>query len=205
MDPVVLFKIGSLHARSVEQNGIKFRYRGREFFTGTIVAHLDDSAEVPDNLGIVDLASGAIKLRWALIVGVPFLADAFASGSLSQKDAGPTRVALEETGRVLDDGSGFSVKGTGRVGPGSFFSPAKVAAHVNLVQIHPGGTGTTMQRGITSGSAIRCAFVSESCYLDIALPKSLGGGSQRLNLVGGFFLLPLMTLPRTERPKQSRR
>ncbi len=205
MDPVVLFKIGSLHARSVEPNGIKFRHRGREFFTGTIVAHLDGSAEVPDNLGTVDLTTGSIKIHWALIIGVPFLADAFASGFISQKDAGPVRVALEETGRVLDDGSGFNVKGTGLIGPGSFFSSAKITAHVNLVQILPGGTVTTMQRGMTSGSAIRCAFVSESSYLDIALPKPLGGGSQRLNLLGGFTLLPVMTLPRTERTRQSRR
>jgi hypothetical protein len=205
MDPIVLFKIGSLHARTVQEDGLKIRHRGREVSTGTIVAHLDDTAEIPANMGMVDLATGTIQLRWGVIAALPLLADAFASGSVAAKESAPVRATLEETGRVLEDGSAFDVKGTGRIGPGSLLSPARIMAHNNIVKILVDGRAATMRRALAAGNVVRCAFVPESSTLDLALPKSLGGGTQRLNLAGGFSLVPVMTLERPERARRSRR
>jgi hypothetical protein len=204
VDPIVLFKITVLHARSVPETGLRVRQRGQEAITGTMVAILDDSAPFPANMGVVDLASGAITLRWAVIATFPYLADAFASGRIPPKDSGVVRVSLEESGQVLDDGTGFNVQGTGQVAPGSIFSQAKVDAHVNFVQFVD-GSGPTLKRAFTHGDPVRCVLVPDSCYLDITLPKALGGGSQRLSLVGGFTLLPLVTLRRTEGGRRGRR
>ena len=66
-------------------------------------------------------------------------------------------------------------------------------------------TGPTLKRAFTHGDPVRCVLVPDSCYLDITLPKALGGGSQRLSLVGGFTLLPLVTLRRTEGGRRGRR
>jgi hypothetical protein len=203
--PIVLFKIESLHARTVQETGLTIRQRGTEIVTGTIVAHLDDSAAFPTNLALVDLATGAIQLRWAIIAALPFLADAFASGSLSPKDSSPVRATLDETGQVLDDGSGFQVKGTAQIKPGSLLSAADITLHNNLVQIATEGRKSTSVSALASGAGVRCTLVPESSYLDVTLPKSMGGQSQRLNLVGGFRLVPVMTLAPPQPTKRSRR
>jgi hypothetical protein len=205
MDRIVLFKIGTLHARSVQERGLKVRHRGRETFTGPMMAHLDDRAEVPANLGLLDLTTGTIRIQWAVLATVPFLADAFAGGHVTAKDNAALRVSLEESGRILDDGSGFSVKGQGEVGPGSVFSRATIPLHANLITIPTGGLATALERARATGDGVHCTMVPESSHLDIALPRSLGGGTQRLHLMGGFTLLPLMTLTGTEKAARSRR
>jgi hypothetical protein len=203
--PIVLFKIESLHARTVQETGLTIRQRGLEIVTGTIIAHLDDSAAFPTNMALVDVATGAIQLRWGIIAALPFSADAFASGTLSQKDSSPVRATLDETGQVLDDGSGFQVKGTAQINPGSLLSAARITFHNNFVKIATEGRKSTSVSALASGSGVRCTLVPESSYVDVSLPKSLGGASQRLNLVGGFRLVPVMTLARPEPTKRSRR
>jgi hypothetical protein len=205
MDPIVLLKIKSLHARASEATGLTIRQKGREVFTGTIVAHLDDSAESPANMGMIDLATGSIQLHWAIIATLPFMADAFASGAISQKESALLRASLEESGQVLDDGSGFNVHGTGKIGPGSVLSSAKIVLHNNFVKILEYSRTVTLGSALAAGDVVRCAIVPDSSFLDIALPKSLGGGTHRLNLVGGFLLVPVMSLERPERTKRSRR
>jgi hypothetical protein len=203
--PIVLFKIESLHARTVQETGLTIRQRGTEIVTGTIIAQLDDSAAFPTNLALVDLSTGAIQLRWAIIAALPLLADAFASGSLAAKDSSPVRATLDETGQVLDDGSGFQVKGTAQIKPGSLLSAADITLHNNLVQITTEGRKSTSVSALASGAGVRCTLVPESSYLDVTLPKSMGGQSQRLNLVGGFRLVPVMTLAPPQPTKRSRR
>jgi len=204
MGPIVLMKIGSLHARSVQEAGLKLRSRGREFSSGTVVATLDESAEFPANTGMIDLATGTIQLRWGIMVGLPFMADAFASGSVSLKESAPLRVSFEEVGKVREDGSGFDVKGTGQVCPGTMLSSVDIPLQNNLITILPEPRKKTLANALTAGDVIRCALVPES-FLDIVLPKSLGGGTQRLNLVGGFLLTPVMTLGQLQRPVRGRR
>lgn len=204
MDPIVLLRIGSLHARSVQETGLKIRRQGQEFYTGTIVACLDESAPFPANVGLVNLATGAIHLRWAVIAALPFMADAFASGSIAVKESAPLRVSFEEVGQIDKDGCSFDVKGTGEVCSGSLLSSADVTFQNNLVRIHPEPRKKTLSSILSGGDVVRCALAPES-YLDVALPKALGGGTQRLNLVGGFLLAPVMTFGKLERPIKGRR
>lgn len=204
MDPTLLLRIGSLHARSVQETGLKIRRQGHEFYTGTIVACLDESAPFPANVGLVNLATGDIHLRWAVIAALPFMADAFASGSIAHKESAPLRVSFEEVGKVGADGCSFDVEGTGKICPGSLLSSAEIILQNNLIRIHPEPRKKTLSSILSGGDAVRCALAPES-FLDVALPKNLGGGTQRLNLVGGFLLTPVMTFGKLERPIKGRR
>jgi hypothetical protein len=195
MNQIVLFKIGSLHCRTVQEAGLQLRHRGREFLTGPIVAHLDERAEAPGNLGLIDLASGAVKIRWAVIATLPFLADATARGHVPEEESGPVRVWFEESGRVLEGDSGFDVKGPGHILPGSFLSEA-TAITSNRAEVLPGGPITAFRHGLGAGEIVRCRFVPEFSQVHVTLPDSLGGGRQHLNLTGGFSLSPLMSLTR---------
>jgi hypothetical protein len=205
MEPIVLLKIKSLHARSVQQDGLKIRYQGSDIRTGPIVAYLDDSAEMPANTGLIDLATGAIRLRWAVIATLPFLADAYAKGAIPQKDSAPVRAKLDECGQVSADGSGFNVKGTGEIDPGSVLSGGIIPDHQNPVLAVAAGGTAKIGAALKAGDAVRCTFVSESASLTIKLPKSLGGGTQHVNLAGGYLLVPVMTLERPTATKRSRR
>jgi hypothetical protein len=200
----LLLKIESLHARSVQEAGLKIRHRGREIHTGTIVATLDDSAAFPANVGMIDLDTGTIHLRWGIIAMLPFMADAFASGAISVKESKTFRVSFEEAGQVLEDGNGFDVQGTGQLCPGTLLSSADIGFQNNLVRIHPEPRKKTLHALLSAGDSVRCALLPES-YLDITLPKSLGGGTQRLNLIGGFLLIPVLTLGQLSKPVKGRR
>jgi hypothetical protein len=205
MESIVLLQITSLLARCLPESGLMIRQRGIEIMTGPIVASLDESAPIPANTGIVDLATGAIRLQWAVIATLPFLADAFASGTLSPKDSAPVRATFDESGRALDDGSGFDVKGKGRISPGSILSAATVPAHQNPFGFVGIDSLAKFGAALNAGNAVRCAFASGSAVVDLKLPKALGGGTQRLTLTGGFVLAPLLTLERPDRTKRSRR
>lgn len=204
MDPTLLLKIESLHARSVQETGLKIRYRGREAHTGTVVATLDDSAPFPANVGLVNLATGTIQLRWAIVAMLPFMADASAAGEVPLKESAPLKVSFEEFGQIREDGCGFDVEGTGEVCPGSVLSPVAIPGQNNYIRVHTDPKKKTFGSLLTAGDTVRCALVAES-YLDVVLPKSLGGGTQRLNLVGGFLLTPVMTLGKLAKPVKKRR
>lgn len=139
MEELVVFRIANLHARSLQDRGIQIQYEGRRFYTGPIVACLDDRAGPGNNIGAVNLATGTIKYRWATLVTMPLLADALAEFDLPPESTGPVRVSFEETGIVTD--SGFCVEGPGRVEPGSIFSDSAVAS------INGGGGGGGMGGG----------------------------------------------------------
>jgi hypothetical protein len=205
MDQIVLLKIESLHARVVQEAGLKLRQKRREFFTGSIAAHLDEKADPPANLGLINLTTGAIHLRWAIIAMLPVTADAFAAGQVSQKESGPLRVSFDEFGQVLKDGSGFDATGGGNIAPGSLLGSATIEAHSNFVRTIPDERKMVpMTRALANGNSVRCALIPES-YLDLTLPSSLGGGTQRLNLVGAFVLVPVMSLGRREGTKRTGR
>jgi hypothetical protein len=193
-----------MHARCVQESGLKFRYRGREVNTGTVVATLDDGAPFPANVGLVNLDTGTIQLRWAIVAMLPFMADAFAAGDIQAKESAPLRVAFEEFGQIKEDGCGFDVEGTGEVCAGSVLSPALIPGQNNYIRVLTEPKKKTFSSLLAAGDPIRCALAAES-YLDVVLPKSLGGGTQRLNLVGGFLLTPVMTLGKLAKPVKKRR
>lgn len=205
MDHIVLLKIDSLHARIVEEVGLKIRLKQREVHTGTIAACLDETALPPENLGLLNVTTGAIRLRWSIIATLPLLADATARGLISEKESGQVRVSFDESGHVLEDGGGFDATGGGSVAPGSIFGGVHVEIQSNFVRTVSDArkSATHLTREVARGGSVRCALIPES-YLDLTMPKSLGGGKQRIHLVGGFVLTPLMTLghPTTKRAKR---
>jgi hypothetical protein len=130
MTEVVVFRIKTLHARSMQETGLLLRHRDNEFYSGPIVACLDEMAAAPGNLGVVDFSTGAIKFHWCTLVTMPFLADAFAENYLPVSEAAPLRVSFEEEGMVVGDG--FVAQGPGWVHDGSIFSHAVVASVNNV-------------------------------------------------------------------------
>jgi hypothetical protein len=200
MDPLILLRITSLHART--GGSFKIKIGGKEIESGPIAACLDVSAPIPANLGLLDLATRMISLRWSVTVGLPFLADVFASLPADLSES--VRMSFEETGQVHEDGSGFDAYGTGEVAPGSLFSDAFVPFQSNFIIISPKRSLRSTGRALAAGTPIRCVFRPES-FLDIVLPDSLGGGTHRLSLAGGFVLTPVMTLPRTMKGVRKRR
>jgi hypothetical protein len=205
MEPVVLVKIKSLHVRSRQETGLKIRLGKSDALTGPVAATLDDSAAAPANSGLIDLAAGTIRLQWVVIATLAFTADAFASGAIAQKDSDPVRVSLDESGQVFDDGTGFEVKGTGQIGPGSVLSAASIPEHQNVIRFIQVGSTTNFKKVLAAGNAVRFAFVPDSSAVKVKLPKALGGGTQNLNFVGGFIPVPLMTLARPNGTKRTRR
>jgi hypothetical protein len=193
VDQIVLLKIESLHARVVQEAGLKLRRGGHEFYTGTIAAILDATADPLANLGLLNLSTGLIHLRWAIIATLPIMADASAAGEVLQKESAPLRVSFDEIGEVAKNGYSFDAMGGGEIAPGSLLSSATISSQNNRMRTIPvGGKKISLNRALAKGDSVRCALIPES-YLDIVLPKPLGGGKHRLNLVGGFVLAPLLT------------
>jgi hypothetical protein len=224
MTDVVVFKIKTLHARSMQETGLLLRHRDNEFYSGPIVACLDEMAAAPANLGVVDFSTGAIKFHWCTLVTMPFLADAFAENHLPVSEAAPLRVSFEEEGTVVGDG--FVAQGPGWVHGGSIFSHAVVAS-VNNVRRERGGDvqtppparrATTDERSTQVPSAdlplvpgvepadimsfrerlfrgnMLQVFTPEMSKVSIALPEALGGGRQYINLRGAFTIDPVLVL-----------
>ena len=202
MDTVLLLKIESLHARTVEEQGLQLRIGGHNLFTGPVVAHLDSNAAMPANCGMLNLNTGRIRLHWGVIATIPFAADAFVEGFTSPEDSSPMKISFEEEGSLLKDDSGFDAIGPGRISPGSLLSHVRIPIQPNFVKMIPTSKGRDKDKlsvTLARGETARCIFLPKS-YLDLKLPATLGGGTQRLHLTGGFFLVPVMTL---QQPKNS--
>jgi hypothetical protein len=209
MNEIVVFKITSVHTRSIQETGLKVKHRGREFYTGTVVTCLNDHAQAPDNIGIIDLATGAMKIRWSLIATMPMLADAYARGEVDEQESSPLYVVFEEEGHIHDSDDGFTVNGPGKIQDGSLFSGCIVASDNSGTRILPNTprsddstspSGRKPHRSLTQqilhGEPVHFMFEPEFSTVEVAFPVALGGTKQRLNLVGGFSIRPIMTLPR---------
>ena len=191
MDKLLACRITSLHARTGLDPDSKLRYRRKELDTGAVVAHLDPNAMLPDNLGLINLTTGAIKIRWAVVATLSLLVDASAQGLLPDEEAEPVRLWFEESGKITD--KGFRVRGNGGILPGSIFSGSSGIACANAAEL-VSGDGPFLKK-LAGGRPVKLAFVPKSSTLDLAFPSQLGGGTHRLNLVGGFSLIRIMTLP----------
>jgi hypothetical protein len=202
MDQVLLLKIESLHARLVPETGIKIRYKRRELTTGVVSAILDETAVPPANLGMLNLTAGTIHLSWRIVATLPFLADVSAAGLLPEKETAPLKINFEEIGNVLEDDSGFDAVGGGSIEPGTPFSGVKITIQSNYARTFP-PRKVPLAETLASGKSVRCVLTPDS-YLDFKLTPSLGGGTQRANLIGSFALVPLMLLGRNA-AKRSRR
>lgn len=205
MDRVQLVKIDSLQARVVQDSGLKFRYKRRDYISGPIVAYLDETAPPPANLGLVNVSTGEIRLSWAIIATIPLTPTALAAGELSDKEGGLLRLTFDETGKLLEDGSGFDAFGGGTIGAGSLFSGARLASQSNFARVSASTKKTPhLGRTLAAGGSVHCVLIPES-FLDVTLPKQLGGGTQRLNLAGVFVLSSVLSLGNIDGAKRSRR
>jgi hypothetical protein len=191
VDKLLAFRITSLHAQTVLDTDSRLRYRRKELDTGTILAHLDPNAVLPDNFGLINVTTGAIKIRWAVVATLSFLIDASAQGLLPDGEDEPVRLRFEESGKVTDNG--FRVRGSGEILPGSIFAGSSGVLCANFCEL-VSGDGTFLKK-IATGRPVKLAFVPKSSTLDLKFPSQLGGGTHKLNLMGGFSLLRIMTLP----------
>jgi hypothetical protein len=195
MQRFVAFKIESLHCRTLQEAGLKLRHKGRDFYTGPIVAHVDNQADLPGNLGLIDLETGAITIHWVVFATFPFLADAFGRGDIQEEESGVVRARFEETGHVLPDDLGFDVSGSGQILSGSVLGEAKAGCSNRAQMIlEDCSNGLSFRHRLGAGETIRCALVPEHSLLEITLSEALGGRSHRLNLAGGFVMRPVMGL-----------
>ncbi len=193
MSSVILLKIESLHVRTVQEKGLKLRMDEGVFHTGPLVASLDESAPMPANYGLLNVTTRSIRLHWSVIVTMPFVADAFVHGIITEKNCAPMRVTFEEEGKVLDDDSGFNAEGPGGVAPGSVLSGVTFPGQENFVRMPEMKHKRKLMHTLCAGKKAPCILTPDS-NLELTLSKSLGGGKQRINLTGGFFLVPIMTL-----------
>lgn len=199
MDQVYLVKMESLQARVVKESGMTLRIGGKDVVTGTISGVLDDSAGPQANLGIVNATTGAIHLRWSIVATLPILADLLAAGAVAESESGVLRVAFEEVGQLSPDGSGFTSNGFAKIAPGSLLSKAQVLAHSQIVRVVD-PKQPSIVKALSRGRSVRCAFLPKS-QIDAQLPRSLGGGTHHLNLMGGFALVPALTFGRLAKPR----
>jgi len=192
MSRIMLLKIESLLVRTVDLNGLKFRLKGNEVSTGVVVGSTDEIARAPGNTGLIDLDSGSIQLNCAAVATMPMMVDAMTAGHIPPSQTGPVKLSFSEFGTVKEDGSGFNTEGKGSIGPGSILSSASIPAKNNGVACPParGKTHSHLIQSLASGESVDCVISPES-FLDIKLPRPLGGGSQRIHIMGGFTLVPL--------------
>jgi hypothetical protein len=191
MDKLLAFRITTLHARTVLDTDSKLRYRRKELETGAIIGHLDPNAMLPNNLGLINLTTGAIKIRWAVVATLSFLADAAGQGLLQDGEDDPVRLWFEESGKVTD--KGFRVRGNGEILRGSIFSGSSSITCANAAEL-VAGDGPFLRR-LAAGRPVKLAFIPRSSTLDVRFPSQLGGGTHTLSLIGGFSLIRIMTLP----------
>jgi hypothetical protein len=190
MDRILAFRITSLHAGAVLDKASKLRYRRKEFETGSIVAHLDPHATLPANFGLINLATGAIKIRWSVVAALPFLVNAAAQGLLPEEESGPIRIWFEESGRLIKNG--FRVRGHGEILPGSIFADSSEVGCYNWAELVSEGPFLAK---LAAGRPLKLAFVPKFSTMQVTFPNLLGGGTHKLNLAGGFSLIRIMTLP----------
>jgi hypothetical protein len=205
MDQIVLLQIESLHARLVRDTGLQLRYKRKDLLTGSITAILDETADPPANLGLLNVTAGTIRLNWAIVATLPFMADATASGLVSEKERGTLKITFDESGKILPNDAGFNATGGGSILPGTVFDGAMLPSQSNFVRV-PGVASRPVpfSKTLAGGKPVPCALLPES-YLDVVFPPSLGGGTHRVNLTGGFVLTPILTLGPTATRKRAKR
>ena len=190
MSRILLLKMESLVVRTTDYNGLKLRFKGDEISSGVIVGSTDESAAAPGNLGMIDLDSGIIQLSCAAVATLPMMADAVAGGYIPRSQAGPIKLLFNEVGKVREDGSGFDSEGKGTIGPGSFLSSASIPEKNNGVAISAAHGKAHLIQALAAGESAACTILPQS-FIDLKLPRTLGGGTQRLHIMGGFTLVPL--------------
>ncbi len=120
----VLFRVTSLYG--ISKTGIRLPInRSKSIETGPITITLDPDSEKSCNLGIMNLESGRMKVRYGIQVVFPALYQLLSQETEENALLNPPRAVSNNTCTLFDDGKGFSAQGAVDCLPGSLWSGTK--------------------------------------------------------------------------------
>ncbi len=120
----VLFRVTSLYG--ISQYGMGLPVNGSESIeTGPITITLDPDGEKSCNLGIMNLESGRMKVRYGIQAVFPALHQLLAQETEENALLNPPRAVSNNTCTLFDDGKGFLAQGLVEFLPGSLWSGTK--------------------------------------------------------------------------------
>jgi len=120
----VLFRVTSLYG--ISNSGMELPINGSESIeTGPITITLDPDSEKSCNLGIMNLESGRMKVRYGIQIVFPALHYLLAQETEENALLNPPRAVSNNTCTLFDDGKGFLARGAVDFLPGSLWSGTK--------------------------------------------------------------------------------
>ncbi len=120
----VLFRVTSLYG--ISKTGMKLPInRSESIETGPITITLDPDSEKSCNLGIMNLESGRMKVRYGIQVVFPALHQLLVQETEENALLNPPRAVSNNSCTLFDDGKGFLAQGAVEFLPGSLWSGTK--------------------------------------------------------------------------------
>jgi len=120
----VLFRVTSLYG--ISKTGMKLPInRSESIETGPITITLDPDSEKSCNLGIMNLDSGRMKVRYGIQTVFPALHQLLAQETEENALLNPPRAVSNNSCTLFDDGKGFLAQGVVEFLPGSLWSGTK--------------------------------------------------------------------------------
>lgn len=120
----VLFRVTSLYG--ISESGMRLPInRAESIETGPITLTLDPDSDKACNLGIMNLDSGRMNVRYGIQVVFPALQRLLAEEVQGNALLNPPRAVSNNTCALFDDGMGFSAQGVVEFLPGSLWSGTK--------------------------------------------------------------------------------
>ena len=117
----VLFRVTSLYG--ISKTGMRLPInRSKSIDTGPITITLDPDSEKSSNLGIMNLNSGRMNVRYGIQVVFPALHQLLAQETEENALLNPPRAVSNNTCTLFDDGKGFLARGVVEFLPGSLWS-----------------------------------------------------------------------------------
>ena len=120
----VLFRVTSLYG--ISKTGMKLPInRSESIETGPITITLDPDSEKSCNLGIMNVESGRMKVRYGIQTVFPALHQLLSQETEENALLNPPRAVSNNTCTLFDDGKGFLAQGVVEFLPGSLWSGTK--------------------------------------------------------------------------------
>ncbi len=120
----VLFRVTSLYG--ISKSGMELPINKSETIeTGPLTITLDPDSETSCNLGIMNLESGRMKVRYGIQIVFPALHQLLAQETEENALLNPPRAVSNNTCTLFDDGKGFLAQGAVEFLPGSLWSGTK--------------------------------------------------------------------------------
>ena len=120
----VLFRVTSLYG--ISKSGMELPINKSETIeTGPLTITLDPDSETSCNLGIMNLESGRMKVRYGIQIVFPALHQLLAQETEENALLNPPRAVSNNTCTLFDDGKGFMAQGAVEFLPGSLWSGTK--------------------------------------------------------------------------------